>query len=1470
MATIILLSGIFVALLFNSRVQDYLVSRATGFLSEMLGTQVSVDFVSIDFPNKISLEGVYVEDQQGDTLLHAQKLNVSVRPLALLQRRVELSQMELIAPDLRLVRNEEGVNNFQFIIDAFPKNSNSNIKFRFRSVRVRYGQCTFDDKRFQHKEQGFDPHHFAISDFNTNLLLETLTNENIALALSELTFEEQCGFKLKNLSFSLKGDTAQAKIEDLILKMPHSELSLQPITLHYGSFENLKKNPEQVKFDFKINPSSFAFSDFSCFVPAFSRLPNSLELTTDIGGSLANLQVKNLKLNYEDVQFLGDFSLLGLPDWQQTMLYANIKSVDASTTDIQNIIANWTGKPFLLPFPAQNLGQLHYAGNISGFFSDLVAFGSLSSNLGVVSVDMLLKFQSDFTALDYSGSVQATDLKPNILLPENTDFDNVSFTVSSSGKIRKNGFKGNIDGKISSLTFKDYTYQPITLKGDFDHRIFNGKVAMDDPNAQVNFDGKVDFARALPTALFNLQVGNLNLHRLHLTPKYPDLNIGFAMNINFAGENMDNTDTDISIENVQLQNKDLALFLKQINIQSTIKDTVNILTIDSDLLNGTVRGEYSLLNIAGSVQRMFYGYFPALSKTPPPATKKQVFNDFVFYLSDFNINKLTEILDLPLSLSEESTILGFYNDRNGKFHTEVNLPELIWNNSVFTETYLICNNPNRTFDLQANTKMNDKMALKLQAQLVNDSVYVDFNWDNPGVLSGQLHTLSQFERDEANQLMAKFDIFPSKINLGSSQWNLTKSSAETDFKSVKINRFAMEHDRQFLRINGTASSSMDDEVLVNLSGVQLGYIMQLVRLKGVSMDASLTGTCRVQSAFKEAALSLDVLAKDYTFNGYPWGDVQVNSYWDKTAKQIVAKALLYNTNSKIADLLVTFSPERKYLDFRSDVHGLPLEFLRRYTDGIIDKVSGKGSGQFNITGNVKDLDFTGSIFVEDGRFEVDFLKSGFHFNDTVHLLPDEIRFVNIPVFDKENHRGIFSGSIKHRVFKNLTFDLNIDANNILALNTTEHDNTDFYGKAYGTGRVHISNQTGATVFNISARTEAGTRITIPIGSAGAVTQNSFIRFVTLVDTLRRDSLLRDSLQRAGGRNRSIPVPTTTPTRIILQIEATPEAEIVLITDPVGGDRVRATGRGNMRVEYDSRDNMKLFGTYEVEEGDYLFTLQQVARRNFILKKGGTISWSGEPTEAVINLDAAFPVQNVSLLNILDETQLTEVSRRSVAVNCLLNLTNNLMHPDVKFDIEIPSNPEVQMRVKNIVNTDEMMNRQILALLVMGQFFKPDNMQTGNRGALSSEMVSVVTTAVSGQLNSWLSAMSGDKFNLGLNARFGNGEDVSQGGEYGVNLMWQPSPRWVINSTVGYNNDILNTSGSNFVGDIDVEYKLTRSGKLRAKAYFHSSDNYYYISSGTTHPTQGLGLIYREDFDTAGELWRTYFPRKNRNKTDSIK
>ncbi len=134
-------------------VQNWAKDRAVAFLEKKLGTEVQVEKFSLEFPKRVALEGVYFEDQKGDTLLAGERLAVDLSMWKLLQSEVEVQYVELKGIRANISRvAPDTVFNFQYIVDAFvvadttpADTSAAPIKLAVDRVRLERVVATFHD-----------------------------------------------------------------------------------------------------------------------------------------------------------------------------------------------------------------------------------------------------------------------------------------------------------------------------------------------------------------------------------------------------------------------------------------------------------------------------------------------------------------------------------------------------------------------------------------------------------------------------------------------------------------------------------------------------------------------------------------------------------------------------------------------------------------------------------------------------------------------------------------------------------------------------------------------------------------------------------------------------------------------------------------------------------------------------------------------------------------------------------------------------------------------------------------------------------------------------------------------------------------------------------------------------------------------------------------------------------------------------
>lgn len=197
----------------------------------------------------------------------------------------------------------------------------------------------------------------------------------------------------------------------------------------------------------------------------------------------------------------------------------------------------------------------------------------------------------------------------------------------------------------------------------------------------------------------------------------------------------------------------------------------------------------------------------------------------------------------------------------------------------------------------------------------------------------------------------------------------------------------------------------------------------------------------------------------------------------------------------------------------------------------------------------------------------------------------------------------------------------------------------------------------------------------------------------------------------------------------------------------------------------------------------------------------------------------------------------------------------MRQPDIDFDLEFPTlTADTYRKVRSIVSTKEMMNRQIIYLLALNRFYTPDYMASTTKG---NELFAVASSTISSQLSSILGKLS-DNWSIAPNLRSDRGDfsDIEVDVALSSRLL---NNRLLLNGNFGYRDKSLNTN--QFIGDFDVEYLLNKRGSWRLKAYNRYNDQNFYVRTAQT--TQGVGIMFKRDFD---ELFNFLKPR-SKQKTD---
>jgi len=273
-------------------------------------------------------------------------------------------------------------------------------------------------------------------------------------------------------------------------------------------------------------------------------------------------------------------------------------------------------------------------------------------------------------------------------------------------------------------------------------------------------------------------------------------------------------------------------------------------------------------------------------------------------------------------------------------------------------------------------------------------------------------------------------------------------------------------------------------------------------------------------------------------------------------------------------------------------------------------------------------------------------------------------------------------------------------------------------------------------------------------------------------------------------------------------------------------------------------------------------MKNIIDKKFEIEQGGKILWNGDPYNAIIDIEAIYNLR--APLNNLFPEDSSDFNKKRIPVECQIFMTQSLRNPDVRFNINLPTTDEdTKNKVRAIINTQEKLNKQFLSLLIINNFFyeEPDQSNFGLAGYGTGSASTTTTELLSNQLSHWLSQIS-DEWDVGVNYR--PGDEISSD-QVEVALSTQIlNDRVSINGNLGYGGQT--EQASNLVGDFNVDVKINKSGKLRVKAFNEANDKLMYEESPYT---QGLGIFYREEFNTFSELYHRFWNKLTGKKEEEI-
>ncbi len=1475
-----MLSGFLHSVWFQSAAGRY----AGDFCSRWSGLDVHVGQLQFSlFKKAVRVCDFRVLDKQGEPMVEAESVYLSLRNYVF--KGVDIAVLSVQRPRIHIVRRSaDSVSDFKALLTqlgTLKKNKDKRNVTSIRRLRVDEGLFVYDNRPQPVRGDGrIDFKHIEVPVFNARIRNLHVFDRHVCARIQALSAREKCGLDVRHLSGWVGFSPDRLVLRDLDLETADSHIKGQ-LQFNYDCPRAFRDFAHAVRMEADVAKGSrLATQDLGYFAKPLQTYRQTVLLSGQVSGSLSDIAVRNLVVRFgRESRLEADIRWRGFPALRGGDIDLHLTELNVTRRDLLGIEDFASGR---ISLPA-SLDALDYAMLRGDFKGDLEKFDTrlaLRTNLGDVNVDV--RSQDSVAESQLKGVLTASALNVGLL----TGRSDLIGTVDADLQVAVTGahfdeMRYELDGRLFNLSLKGHPIDTVLLNGQIRKNYFHGSVIGTDANLNFNFDGLLDYEQAEPVSRYVLDVHKIDLQALGFVDDPQPFIVSGQVSTDYVGHGLDDLLGNLAIRNLQLERNGYTFYLPSLQLATHETDSLHKTTeVTSDFLRLTLSGNYTITRIPSLYKDVLHAYLPGLFEGKSGKSKEVPKFDLSLMLSAYRydgqiygINRLLELFAPALQLDDSTRLTLHYDAAAPACDLQLDSRYIGFKNILFTDGNLRIQTDAATHTRLAASVaasaiyLNDSLSLhNFQTEVALDSgrrIDWQLGWLNPSDSAGTVKSSGYLgatvDLSDRHVLRLHFDT--SYFVFAGNPWQIYPDASwlwrkgEMRFQNVGVH--ALKASESIL-LNGRWAADTAATLNLAFRSFDMAYLSPFTRQVGMEVAGKINGSLQVRDPRQSFNLVSDIEIEGLALNGGAYGKGLLKAVFNRESRRINGQLTIGPDTVPYPLLSVSgyYDLSQKTVDFRGKLRRLPVHFLSGYFRSFASDLAGDMDGTLRISGPVKQMKWDLQAESRNLAMTIKILQTRYQFgNFALRLTEDEIRFNNSRMRDVQyGTQGRMGGLIRHHYFKDMALELRLDFEKFLVLNTNPSKDVLYSGRVFATGRIDITGPTNELYIAVKGRTEEDSHIDFDLSSSSGASSSNFIRFESDrpvdIDPLKAFYARRQQKVRRRGH-----------LTLELALEVTPQLAVGLdIRNTTINGLLDATGEGNLRLLVDSRGT-QLFGTYRILDGMFDFSMMDLINKRFKLKEGGSIVWTGPITDARVDVEAVYttrtslyPVLASAGSSLIDESNL----RKKVGVESIIELNGNLMNPDISFDINLPNvEADIQDLFFSYVNKedeDEMI-RQTFSLLMLNSFMSVGNdqggaMAGGNALVSSSELLF-------NQFNNFLSRLS-TNFNVGMN--YTPASEMNES-EFQVMLSGQLfDDRLSIDGNIGVSEKDARAAAS-VVGDVNIEWKFTE--QLRLKAFNRSNEKSLNQPDNTY--TQGLGVIFRRDFNTGKELFSRIGPTKEERR-----
>lgn len=1464
-AALLILSGLL--LLQSPGVQTRIAKDAVNKLEKNINASISFSAIKFAPFNTLIIKDLAIIDKQPehplDTLISAKHISATFTLRGLLAKKGGVHIDRLRAQDFNLnlitydPRESDGArNNFESIFGVRDTSATKPVEDLF-SIR----RANLDNFRYRMINLSSEENHWSghgINWFDLDLTADA-RGRNINFVDGRCSFHvdmirvrEKCGYEMTARGDCITGrgrtEVTNAQIHD-----HWSEIQLKYFTMDFGEMINFTDFLHKVALGGEASASPLAIRTTSYFSGIMADCPLVLDLKKlKVSGPVDDFNIEELVFTDTYSGVGGDLSakVTDLFDIQNAHADAESRRFEFTPASLGRFLSGLV-PDFKLDVSSYAQGATaNLTGRIEGPLNLLAARIRLDSNVGEASLKgEVSNLVNPDAAPGYDVSLALNELDLG-KLGLGGNFGNTTLKIRSHGTLDNGRPNLSLDTlAISKLTVMDYAYTGIDGSGVLRNNTFTGNLRCHDPNLDFILGGSFSISEKNDKSIykFNLSLPYADLAAIKLDRREGKSRLSASMNINLRSTASGILLGEASVYRLNYSDDDGKHNIGDIRFMSVL---------DQERIRINLRSNFADISYSGD---------PDLATVLEPLTACTVFNSLPALFHD-NIPKWNgRSFEVSVNIKDMKEALAFLHQdiyiapgtsarlalkSNSTVQAGIASEGIRYGNNVLR---------NLTADLTA-LENSTNAELKISSLSFNGTPVKDLCMnigakDNTADLSiglrdaldkdidADIDVHGSFMRGNDGNLRLVANLENSKLQLTDDIWTVSNPIITWENRTIRFSDLTISNGPQIIGINGGFSEKVPAELTLNLKDIDLSILNHFLEAE-MDLKGVLGGFIKYNSPSRSnAGLMVDLLCPELGVRNVSAGSLHLNGFLDDEDDLIKFKASnTHRDGHTVIKAEGNYNAVSRYMNARLSLNDFNPDIIQPIIADYVSELNGAINGRITVSGKPDKPDIRcKSLTVKNTR--VALVPTG-----VTYTLDGELSFDSgglsverLEIADGKGGNALLSGLVP---------DLSLTLSNLDVLD--KHSGTgNFYGDLALNGEVKLH------------QNQSNLLIDANLSNAGAGKINLSL------DDINENTGTLLQFKQAGPREVDVNLsvnPNSKPDKTpALKIEAkcrlnvTPGLELVANLDKEGGNYLNISGEGAITADIiPTTGALSLGGIYNITDGKYNFSaIGSLIQKEFNINDGSTVTFNGDVMDTELNINATHTLK-ASISKLIADT--TAVRR---TVNCGIAISDKLRNPGLGFSIDIPDlDPTTKSLVDSELNTEDKVNRQFLALLVLGSFLPSEQSGIVNSTNNSDILLSNLSSIMSGSLNTVL-----QKFNIPLDLDLSYQQSQTGNDMVDVGLSTQLFDNMVqVSGSVG-NRKFSSTSDESVVGDLDISIKLNRSGHFKFNIFSHSADDYTNFLDNSQR--NGIGVSYQKEYDNFWTFLKSLFKKKEETKQEAV-